>query len=86
MGILKGLKYRGIIGDARQGRVILVSMVITILQIIPFQIVFTQSAIYSAQSGNWSSVTTWVGGIIPGPADSAMIQNGHTVSLATIAG
>ena len=50
------------------------------------QSTFSQSTIYSAQTGNWISVSTWVGGIIPSPADSVVIRSGHRVSLATTAG
>lgn len=47
---------------------------------------FSQSTIYSARTGDWNSVATWVGGVIPGPPDSVVIMSGHTVSLATTAG
>ncbi|PKP18698.1 MAG: hypothetical protein CVU05_13040, partial [Bacteroidetes bacterium HGW-Bacteroidetes-21] len=32
-------------------------------------------------TGNWSSTTTWVGGVIPGANDSVVIVNGATVNL-----
>ena len=44
----------------------------------------------SAQSGPWSSPSTWTTclGVVPGPADSANLQPGHTVTydINTIAG
>ena len=36
--------------------------------------------IRAAQSGNWSSTSTWQGGVLPGPADIA-IANGFTVTI-----
>jgi hypothetical protein len=36
--------------------------------------------IKAAQSGNWSSTTTWQGGVLPGPADIA-IANGFIVTI-----
>lgn len=41
------------------------------------------AAIVSAQSGYWDVGTTWVGGVPPGPGDSAQVQPGHTVSVRT---
>ncbi len=36
----------------------------------------------TAQSGNWSDVNTWVGGVVPNStAKGAIIRNGHTVTL-----
>lgn len=37
--------------------------------------------IQSAQSGNWSSSTTWVGGIIPNGNDAVIINANHQVTL-----
>jgi hypothetical protein len=43
---------------------------------------FDKESIVSAQSGSWNSTTTWVGGVIPGVTDNALIKLGHTVSLS----
>ncbi|MFO7755202.1 MAG: hypothetical protein R6V34_04365, partial [Bacteroidales bacterium] len=40
-----------------------------------------QTTYTSASSGKWSDGTTWVGGVVPGPNDNAIISSGTTVSL-----
>lgn len=39
------------------------------------------ATITSAQSGNFSDIATWVGGVVPGPADIAVAANGHVVVI-----
>ena len=42
---------------------------------------FARSTIFTAQSGSWFDAPTWVGGVLPGPADSVMVLNGHLVTV-----
>jgi len=39
------------------------------------------ATISSAQNGNWSAGSTWVGGVVPTSADDIIVAVGHTVSL-----
>jgi hypothetical protein len=40
-----------------------------------------ERVVISAQTGNWSTSTTWVGAVAPQPYDTAVITSGHTVTL-----
>ncbi len=37
--------------------------------------------IITAQSGSWTSTSTWAGGVVPGQGDNATVKNGHTVTI-----
>lgn len=42
---------------------------------------YTSSAITSANNGNWSSPTTWIGGVVPGASNEVVIAAGDTVTI-----
>ncbi|KPK79878.1 MAG: hypothetical protein AMS27_17595, partial [Bacteroides sp. SM23_62_1] len=48
-----------------------------------FSLVKAQTTYISAQSGNWPTGSTWIGGVAPGAGDNAIIKDGHTVRLTT---
>jgi hypothetical protein len=39
--------------------------------------------IQSSGSGNWTSGSTWVGGVVPGCGDSIVIMSGHSISISS---
>ena len=41
------------------------------------------ATIVSAQSGNFSSTSTWTGGVVPGDGDRFDVSSGHTVTIDT---
>lgn len=42
---------------------------------------FAATITSNAVTGNWSAGTSWVGGIVPGPADNAVIVSGAVITL-----
>ncbi len=42
---------------------------------------FSQTTFISAQTGYWDDGSTWIGGVVPGPNDHAIISDGTTVTL-----
>jgi hypothetical protein len=39
------------------------------------------TVIYSRATGNWTSTTSWFGGVVPVDGDTVVIQSGHTISV-----
>jgi hypothetical protein len=37
--------------------------------------------IKSAQTGNWGDASTWIGGVVPGPADNVQVDTPHVVTV-----
>ncbi len=77
---LKVLKYCGFSEGSGSGSFHF-SLLIIVLFLCSSDFLFSQTTYFTAQSGLWGQGTTWVGGIAPGNADNAVIQNGHLVTL-----
>ncbi len=56
---------------------------LSLLFLIAGQLSFSQTTFISAQNGYWTDGSTWIGGIVPGPNDHAIISEGTTVTLFT---
>ena len=41
------------------------------------------TSIHSSQTGDWNSSATWVGSVVPGAADTVVVENGHVVTLTS---
>ena len=64
------------------------SLLVLLFLIASLDISYGQTTFTSATTGNWKDGSTWIGGVVPGATDHAVISGGHTVSLtnsATIA-
>ncbi len=46
-----------------------------------FQTIFAATITSNVVTGNWNSAASWVGGIIPGPADRAVVVSGAVITL-----
>jgi len=44
-------------------------------------IITEANTMISAQTGNWNSTTTWLGGQIPGSSNDVIVYEGHTVTV-----
>ncbi|MEJ0033767.1 MAG: hypothetical protein WDO15_27045 [Bacteroidota bacterium] len=58
------------------------SLLITSLWALSTQFSFAQATRTSQANGPWSTGSTWVGGVAPGPLDKAIIQHTVTVTAA----
>jgi len=53
--------------------------ILLIMIVLLYSNAYSQSTITSTQDGDWSSASTWAGGVVPGTGDKAIIA--HTVSV-----
>lgn len=56
---------------------------IFIMWLLTFSFSADAALIRSATSGNWSTGSTWLGGVAPGCNDSIVIEAGHSISISS---
>ena len=78
--LLKIRLFRIDLGILKSYRRLAISILL-FLTISSFNNMSSQTTYVSAMSGKWHDGTTWIGGVVPGTGDDAVISTGTTVTL-----